>query len=67
MSRDLRDPIKLGERYLMLRKKGVDIDVAVEIPVGNYEEGPWMSSKPHEHHKYEFFSNLPKDAGDLSE
>ena len=50
MSRDLRDPIKLGERYLMLRKKGVDIDVAVEIPVGNYEDGGFISSNPADHH-----------------
>lgn len=40
--KDIRDPQKLGEAYLELRKAGVPIDVAVTIPAPDYKsnEGP---------------------------
>jgi Trk K+ transport system NAD-binding subunit len=48
--RDLRDPEKLGTRYLMLRDKGVDIDVAVDMPVPAYQNGKYISADPAFHH-----------------
>jgi len=65
--RDLRDPIKLGEIYLEMRGKGVDIPTAIRMPADNYTGDGWMSSNPAEHHMHEFFTNIPDEAGDLSE
>lgn len=41
--RDQRDPQKLGEKYLELRKKGLDIETAVQMPVEVFDaehQGP---------------------------
>lgn len=49
-ARDQRDPQLLGETYLKLRAKGVDIDTAVQMPVSPYENGEWISANPEHHH-----------------
>jgi hypothetical protein len=61
-SRDQRDPETLGERYLLLRGKGVDIEYAVESPVRPYLNGQFISADPAEHH-----SKVDQTLGDLSE
>jgi len=48
--RDLRDPIKLGETYLSLREKKVEIQTAVQMPVQDYDDGGVMSSDWRDHH-----------------
>lgn len=48
--RDLRDPQKMGEWYLKLRANGMPIEEAVEVGVAPYENGPFISSDPAEHH-----------------
>lgn len=40
MTRDLRDPEKLGEAYRKSRAAGLDIEVAVAIPVPNLTTNP---------------------------
>ena len=67
MTRDLRDPQKLGELYLEMRGLGVSIERAATMPAEKYEDGPFMSSNPAQHHMVDFFQNLPEDHGDLSE
>lgn len=58
--RDLRDPLKLGELYLEMRGLGLSIDKAVTMPAEKYENGPFMSSNPEDHH-----SRTPQNIGDL--
>ena len=60
--RDQRDPTKLGEWYLKLRAQGMEKEEAVTVGVGDYENGPFMSSNPEDHH-----SNVDQTLCDLSE
>ena len=60
--RDQRDPQLLGETYLKLRAKGVDVDTAVQMPVAPYENGPYISSDPADHH-----SKVDQTLGDLND
>jgi hypothetical protein len=62
MTRDQRDPIKLGEMYLDMRSKGVDIETAIRMPAENYQNGKYISSDPADHH-----SKVDQTLGDLSE
>ena len=48
--RDMRDPEKLGESYLQLRERGMDIDMAVQAPTRPYVDGGHISSDPAHHH-----------------
>lgn len=50
MPRDLRDPQGLGEGYLSLRALGVPIEMAVAVSVSPYDDGPFMSNDPADHH-----------------
>lgn len=50
MKRDRRDPEALGHAYLKARAAGLDIDVAVRLPVEEYKDGPFMSADPAKHH-----------------
>lgn len=50
MSRDLRDPEKLGEEYLWQRGAGASIQKAANAYVPVYEDGGFISSNPAEHH-----------------
>jgi hypothetical protein len=60
-TRDQRDPQTLGEKYLALREKKVDIEVAVEMPVRPYLNGQFISADPADHH-----SKVDQTLGDLS-
>lgn len=50
MTRDLRDPERLGLRYLEFRKAGMWIEHAVWAPVENYSNGRYISCDPKDHH-----------------
>lgn len=50
MTRDLRDPQALGEAYRTFRNAGISIDMAVAIPVEDYDGGGLMSNDPAKHH-----------------
>ena len=60
--RDQRDPQKLGERYLEMRRQGADIEWAVTSPVDPYRDGGFISSNPAEHH-----SQTPQNLGNLND
>ncbi len=60
--RDLRDPGLCGLAYLKARKLGAPIEDAVAVPVRPYENGPYISSDPAEHH-----SQTPQNLGDLDD
>lgn len=48
--RDLRDPTKLGLKYLQARSQGVPIDRAVKRKVKPYIDGGFISANPADHH-----------------
>jgi hypothetical protein len=48
--KDLRDPQALGDAYLTFRNAGIPIDMAVAIPVEDYDGGGLMSNDPAKHH-----------------
>lgn len=60
--RDLRDPQKLGEAYLAVRGKGLDIETAVSMPADKYADGGFISSDPADHH-----SKTPQTLGSLDD
>ena len=60
--RDLRDPGKLGEWYLTLRKTGMSIAESVSVGVENYRNGTYISSDPADHH-----SKTPQQIGSLDD
>lgn len=62
MSRDLRDPQKLGEIYLDVRSKGIAIETAILMPVEDYENGKYISADPARHH-----SKTPQNLGNLDD
>lgn len=56
----MRDPVKLGESYLELRERGMEIDMAVQAPTRPYTDGGHISADPAHHH-----SKTPQNVGDL--
>ena len=60
--RDMRDPTKLGERYLELRAEGMAIHHAAFVMCDEYEDGGFISSNPAEHH-----SQPPQSLGNLND
>jgi hypothetical protein len=63
MTRDMRDPGKLGKAYLAVRqpRKRMKISRAVLLPVDPYENGRFISNDPAKHH-----SRTPQTKGDLT-
>lgn len=60
--RDQRDPQKLGDAYLAVRSKGLDIETSVNVRTDDYEDGGLISNDPSQHH-----SKTPQQIGDLSD
>lgn len=62
MTRDLRDPEVLGHLFRAARFRGDNIEDAVNQRAPLYEDKPWISANPAEHH-----SKTPQTVGDMTE
>lgn len=56
---DKRDPIIMGEAYLALRSKGVEIETAVNVRTAHYEDKGGIAAEQAAKYRAEFPDGLP--------
>ena len=58
-NRDLRDPEKVGNAYLAVREKGLDIEFAVDVRADEYVDNGGIAAEQAAKYAQEFPEGLP--------